>query len=167
MRSAYGRGVGRGVREISPNQRDRRAMLLDQIMEFVGNHWYLFVALIVISGLLTYNIIVGSKGSLEPLAATEMINHQDAVVIDVRPAADFAKGHIINAINVPMNGFKNQIATLKKHKAKPIIVSCRSGAQSAMACGQLRKEGFEQVFNLHGGIMAWEAASLPLTRKKR
>jgi rhodanese-related sulfurtransferase len=142
-------------------------MLLDQLPEFFANHWYLFLALLVILGLLTHNIIVGGKGSVEPLAATEMINHQDAVVVDVRPAADFAKGHIINALNIPMNGFKNQIATLAKHKAKPIIVNCRSGAQSAMACSQLRKEGFEQVFNLRGGIMAWEAASLPLTRKKR
>lgn len=142
-------------------------MLLDQIVEFVGSHWYLFLALVVILGLLTHNIIVGGKGSVEPLQATEMINHQDAVVVDVRPVADFAKGHIINAINVPMNGFKNQIATLAKHKSKPVIVNCRSGAQSAVACGQLRKEGFEQVFNLRGGIMAWESANLPLTRKKR
>lgn len=142
-------------------------MLLDQIVEFVGSHWYLFVALIVILGLLIYNLVVGGKGSVEPLQATEMINHQEAIVVDVRPAADFAKGHIINAINIPMNGFKNQIATLTKHKGKPIIVNCRSGAQSSMACSQLRKEGFEQVFNLRGGIMAWEAASLPLTRKKR
>ncbi|WP_373508989.1 rhodanese-like domain-containing protein [Thiocapsa sp.] len=142
-------------------------MLLDQIVEFVGSHWYLFVALIVILGLLIYNLVVGGKGSVEPLQATEMINHQEAVVVDVRPAADFAKGHIINAINIPMNGFKNQIATLTKHKGKPIIVNCRSGAQSSMACSQLRKEGFEHVFNLRGGIMAWEAASLPLTRKKR
>ncbi len=142
-------------------------MLLDQIVEFVGSHWYLFLALVVILGLLTHNIIVGGKGSVEPLQATEMINHQDAVVVDVRPVADFAKGHIINAINIPMNGFKNQIATLAKHKGRPVIVNCRSGAQSAVACGQLRKEGFEQVFNLQGGIMAWEAANLPLTRKKR
>jgi rhodanese-related sulfurtransferase len=136
-------------------------------MEFVGSHWYLFLALVVILGLLIHNIVVGGKGSVEPLEATEMINHKDAVVVDVRPAADFAKGHIINAINIPMNGFKNQIATLTKHKAKPIIVNCRSGAQSSIACGQLRKSGFEQVFNLRGGIMAWESANLPLTRKKR
>ncbi|MBK1645005.1 hypothetical protein CKO25_10150 [Thiocapsa imhoffii] len=142
-------------------------MLLDQLLEFIGNHWYLFLALAVIVGLLTHNIIVGGKGSVEPLGATEMINHQDAIVVDVRPAADYAKGHIINAINIPMNGFKNQIGTLVKHKTKPIIVNCRSGAQSSIACQQLRKEGFEQVFNLRGGIMGWEAASLPLTRKKR
>jgi rhodanese-related sulfurtransferase len=142
-------------------------MLLDQIIEFLGNHWYLFLALVVILGLLVHNIIVGGKGSVEPLQATELINHQEAMVVDVRPAADFAKGHIINAVNIPMNGFKNQIATLVKHKSKPMIVNCRSGAQSAVACRHLRQAGFEQVFNLRGGIMAWEAASLPLTRRKR
>lgn len=141
--------------------------LLAQLVEFIGNHLFLFLALAVILGLLTYNLIVGSKGSVDPLQATEMINHRDAVVVDVRPAADFAKGHIINALNIPMNGFKNQTATLSKHKGKPIIINCRSGSQSAMACGQLRKAGFEEVYNLRGGLLAWESASLPLTRKKR
>ncbi len=140
---------------------------LSQLLAFTGNHWYLFLALAVIVGLLIYNLIVGGKGSVGPLAATEMVNHREAVVIDVRPAADFAQGHIINALNIPMNGFKNQMATLTKHKGKPIIVNCRSGAQSSVACGHLRKAGFEEVYNLQGGIMAWEAASLPLTRKKR
>lgn len=140
---------------------------MHQVVEFVGNHWFLFVALIIIAGLLAYNLIVGNKGSIEPLQATEMINRQDAAVIDVRPAADFWQGHIINATNIPMNGFKNQLATLNKLKGKPIIINCRSGASSSLACGQLRKAGFEEVYNLRGGIMAWESAGLPLTKKKR
>ena len=142
-------------------------MQVSQLIAFVGNHWYLFVALAVISGLLAYTLIVGERGSVDPLGATEMINHQDAAVIDVRAAADFAQGHIINALNIPMNGFKNQMAVLSKYKGKPIVVNCRSGAQSSLACRQLRKEGFEEVFNLKGGIMAWQAANLPVTRKKR
>lgn len=142
-------------------------MQVNQLIEFVGNNWYLFVALAVVLGLLVYNLIVGERGSVGALEATEMINHRDATVIDVRPAADFAKGHIINAINIPINGFKNQIATLQKHKGKPLILNCRSGSQSSMACSQLRKQGFEEVYNLKGGILAWEAANLPLTRKKR
>jgi rhodanese-related sulfurtransferase len=142
-------------------------MQVSQILEFVGSHWDLFVALAVVLGLLAYNLVVGDRGSVEPLAATEMINHKDAVVIDVRPAADFAKGHIINAVNIPMNGFKNQTVALSKYKGKPIIVSCRSGAQSSAACHQLRKAGFEDVFNLKGGILAWQSANLPLSRKKR
>jgi len=138
-----------------------------QLIEFVVNHWVLFAALAVIVALLVHNLILGGKGSVDPLGATELINHRDAIVVDVRPAADFAKGHIINAQNIPMNGFKNQIASLQKHKEKPIVVNCRSGSQSSAACQHLRKEGFAEVYNLRGGILAWQSANLPLTRKKR
>jgi rhodanese-related sulfurtransferase len=142
-------------------------MQFSQLVVFVGNHWYLFVALAVVSGLLVHNLLVGDRGSLDPLAATDLINRQEATVIDVRPAADFAKGHIINAVNIPFNGFKNQLVAIGKFKGKPIIVNCRSGAQSSSACNLLRKDGFDQVYNLKGGILAWQEANLPLTRKKR
>jgi len=66
-----------------------------------------------------------------------------------------------------LNGFRNQIGSLQKYKGKPIIINCRSGSQSSMACQHLRKEGFEEVYNLRGGIMAWQSANLPVTRKKR
>jgi len=138
-----------------------------QIIEFIGNHWILFMMLGVILGLLTYNLIVGDKGSVDPVAATAMINQRDATVIDVRPSADYAKGHIINSVNIPMNGLKKQTAALSKYKDRPIIVSCRSGSQSTAASQVLRKAGFPEVYNLKGGIMAWESANLPLTRKKR
>lgn len=141
--------------------------MLAQLIEFIANHWLLFLALVVILALLVHNLAVGGKGSVDPVAATDLINRRDAVVVDVRPAADFAKGHIINAMNLPMNGFKNQISVLQKHKDKPILVSCRSGAQSTAACKELRKEGFREVYNLRGGLLAWENANLPLTRKKR
>ena len=138
-----------------------------QLIEFVGNNWVLFAALVAIIALLVHNFLVTGKGSVDPTGATDLINRKDALVVDVRPTADFMKGHIINAVNIPMNGFKNQIGALTKHKGRPIIVSCRSGSQSAAACSQLRKEGFEEVYNLKGGILAWQAGNLPLTRKKR
>jgi rhodanese-related sulfurtransferase len=142
-------------------------MQVSQLIEFVGNHWYLFVALAAISGLLIHNLVVGERGSVGPQGATELINRREAVAIDVRPAADYAKGHIVDALNLPMNGLKNQLAVLARYKGRPLLVYCRSGSQSAAACAQLRKEGFEEVFNLKGGLMAWEAASLPLSRRKR
>jgi rhodanese-related sulfurtransferase len=142
-------------------------MQFAQLLEFIGNHWVLFLALVGILSALVYSFVVGGKGSIDPLAATDLINRREAVVVDVRPAADFAQGHIINAINLPMNGFANQLGTLQKHKDKPIIVSCRSGAQSSGASSRLRKEGFGEVYNLRGGILAWQNANLPLTRKKR
>lgn len=142
-------------------------MQLQQLIEFVGNHWVLFTALAVIIALLVHNLLASGKGSVNPSGATDLINHKDALVLDVRPAADFAQGHIINALNLPMNGFKKQIGTLQKHKERTILVTCRSGSQSAMACQQLRKEGFADVSNLRGGILAWQSANLPLSKKKK
>ncbi|MGD8589189.1 MAG: rhodanese-like domain-containing protein [Chromatiales bacterium] len=139
---------------------------MQQLIEFTMNHWVLVLSFVLVGALLIYNLLQGNKGSLDPTGATDLINHQNAVVVDVRPAADYQKGHIINAINIPSNGFANQVNSLSKYKDRPIIVSCRSGSQSQAACQQLRKAGFEKVFNLHGGVLAWQNASLPLTRKK-
>jgi len=140
---------------------------MQQFFEFATNHWILFLSLLTISGALIYNLTLGApKDQLDPQGATELINHRNALVVDVRPVADFSQGHIINAVNLPMNGFQNQLGQLKKHQDKPIIVSCRSGAQSSQACRQLRGAGYTEVYNLKGGMLAWQNANLPVTRKK-
>jgi len=140
---------------------------MEQLIEFAGNHLALVAALAVLLFLLAQNILadMGGKGAVTPQQATELINRKDAIVVDVRPIADYSKAHIINAINIPMSSFKNQLTQLEKHKGAPVIVSCRSGAQSAGACKVLSGNGFEEVYNLKGGILAWESASLPVSRK--
>ncbi len=140
---------------------------MEQLIEFAGNHLALVAALAVLLFLFAQNILadMGGKGTVTPQQATELINRKDAIVVDVRPIADFSKAHIINAINIPMNGFKNQLTQLEKHKGGPVIVSCRSGAQSSGARKILSDGGFDEVYNLKGGIMAWESASLPVSRK--
>ena len=139
---------------------------MEQFIEFAGNHPLLFLALAAVSALLVQNLLsTGGKLNVPPLKATEMINREDAVVLDVRPMTDFNQGHIIRAVNIPSNGLKGQIKTLEKHKDKPIIVTCRSGGQSAAACRLLKKEGYENVFNLQGGMLAWQNANLPVSRK--
>lgn len=143
---------------------------MEQFIEFAGNHIALFAALIVISAILAQSFWASSSGAgraVDPSRATELINREDAVVVDVRAMADFAKGHIINAINIPTNGFKDEIKKLEKHKDSPIIVYCSSGANSGANCKLLRKEGFEKVYMLRGGLMAWRSASLPVSRKKK
>lgn len=141
---------------------------MDQIIEFAGNHVFLVAALLAILSLLIWNLVTdpGSKGTVDPLGATELINHQNAVVVDVRPAADFNQGHIINAINIPMSSFKEQLQTLNKYKDRPLILVCRSGNQSGSASKILHKEGFEKAYNLRGGMMAWQNANLPVSRSK-
>ena len=138
---------------------------MEQLIEFAGNHTMLVASFFVVLALLTVSLIQGQKFSVDPTMATQLINREDAIVLDVRPMADFNKGHIVNAVSAPLNGFKNQIKSLEKHKQKPIIVGCRSGNQSQAACRDLRKAGFERVYNLRGGLHAWEAHNLPISNK--
>ncbi|MEJ2213714.1 MAG: rhodanese-like domain-containing protein [Gammaproteobacteria bacterium] len=140
--------------------------MFDQILEFSANHTLLVTALLISASLLILNLLSGNKGNITPVMATELINHENAVVVDVRPAADFSQGHIINSINIPATTLSGQINQLNKYKDRPIIVSCRSGAQSSAACKQLIKEGFENVHNLKGGILNWQSENLPVTKKK-
>jgi rhodanese-related sulfurtransferase len=140
---------------------------MEQLLEFVGNHPFLVGAFVAVLAALAWNLLAdpGGKNAVDPLGATALINHEDGVVLDVRSIAEFKDGHIVNAINIPLNGLGNNLKQLEKHRNKPIVAVCRSGSRSNAACKLLRKQGFENVKNLRGGMMAWENASLPVNRK--
>lgn len=97
--------------------------------------------------------------------AVQLINRRDAIVIDVREPSEFAEGHIANARHIPVAQLKDRLKDLEKFKRQPIVVVCRSGTRSASACAELKKNGFEEVFPLKGGVLAWQQASLPLQKK--
>jgi len=86
-----------------------------------------------------------------------------ALILDVRTADEFSKGHLENAINIDWYSaeFKNRISVFDK--TKPVMVYCLSGGRSAEAANVLRNEGFKEVYEMNGGIMKWRAANLPLT----
>lgn len=142
---------------------------MEQYLQFAANHWLLVSAFFVVLGALIWNLASGSGGkfNLGPTEATAKINHEEAVVIDVRSLNEFKDGHIINAENIPLNSLGNSLKRLEKYKSKPVIAVCKSGSRSASACATLRKAGFENVFNLRGGMMAWESANLPVKRRKK
>ncbi len=142
---------------------------MNQVISFIGEHPVLVGGFAFVAVLLIQDIIANGfgKSSVDPKGATDLINNEDALVIDVRPEADYNKGHILNSLNVPMSRFKDQIEQLKKHQDRTLIISCNSGGQSAAACTTLRKAGFEKVFNLSGGILAWQSDNRPISRKKK
>ncbi len=136
-------------------------------MEFIQAN-IMWVALAVISGsLLLWQLVSGSLGgaSVSPMQATLLLNREDAIVIDVREPAEWSAGHIANARHIVLSQLEKRLAEIEKFKSRSVIVYCASGNRSATACGVLRKAGFEKVFNLAGGISAWNEASLPVTTK--
>ena len=99
-----------------------------------------------------------------PLEAVQLINRRDAVVLDVRSAAEYKSGHITNARHVPESEIDARMKELEKVKSKPIIVSCARGARSMNVANRLRKLGFAEVVSLRGGIAAWQQANMPLEK---
>ena len=99
-----------------------------------------------------------------PIEAVQLINRRDAVVLDVRDAAEYKSGHITNARHVPEGEIDARLKDLEKVKAKPIIVSCARGNRSMNVANKLRKLGFGEVFSLRGGIAAWQQANMPLEK---
>lgn len=142
---------------------------MPQYLEFFQNHALLVLAFFATAAGLVWATVQSTRGAghkLSPADATRLINTEDAVVLDLRSDADFNRGHIVGSVHVPHNQLDEQGQKLEKYKSRPVIAACRTGQQSAGAASALRKKGFEKVYLLGGGILAWEGASLPLTKKK-
>ena len=139
---------------------------MEKILEFVQNN-LMYVILAATSGGMLLWQILGSTGGdrISPLQATLMLNRDDALMLDVREAGEWTAGHIPNARHIALGQLEKQIHELEKYKTRPLIVSCQTGNRASTACAKLKKQGFEKVFNLAGGVVAWSEAGLPMTTK--
>lgn len=141
----------------------------DQLVEFIGNHQILVMAFAALLSFTLYNeyrIATRRFPNLSPAMAVKMMNEdEDFVVLDVREASETANGKITNAIQIPVGSVVKRIGEIEQHKEKPVLVYCRTGARSAIACNHLTKAGFTKVYNLAGGITAWIDDHLPTSKK--
>jgi rhodanese-related sulfurtransferase len=96
--------------------------------------------------------------------AIQLINREDALVVDVRDAGDYAAGHILGAKNLPLARIEEGGGDIAKRKEKPLIVYDDGGESSAKAAAALKKQGFTQVASLSGGLGAWRQAGLPVEK---
>lgn len=85
----------------------------------------------------------------------------DEILLDVRTPEEYSEGHIANSVNIDWNGDSFDADVAKLDKTKPVFVYCRSGKRSASAATNMRKNGFTKVYELKGGMSAWEDANLP------
>ena len=135
-------------------------------MKFVIDNIFLIAVAFVSGAMLVWPLVRRGAGgpSVNTLEATQMINRQDALVLDVREQAEYAQAHILNSRGLPLSQIEARVGDLEKFKDKPVIVVCASGNRSSAAAAVLRKHGFSKVFNLSGGFAAWQQAGLPLQK---
>lgn len=128
------------------------------------------VALFVASGAMLFwpeimRLAGGAATEIGTLEATRLMNQGTTLVLDVRDEKEFAEGHLPRARHIPVRELATRLEELSKFKSKPVIVTCRSGPRAGAACRLLKKSGFTNVYQLKGGINAWQQASLPLEKK--
>ena len=143
-------------------------MDIARLVEFVGNHPFLFMALAVTIGFIAfteYTRIAAGVKSLSPYQATQLMNEGKTLFVDVRDDAEFKKGHVLDATNIPLSALDNRLHELEKYKDSDVIVYCESGMRAQKAGAKLKKSGFGKLHTIAGGLGAWEKASLPLVTK--
>ena len=139
-----------------------------RIIEFIGNHPLLILAFAGTLGALLASEIsrrLSGMKAVDPVQATQLSNRENAIFLDIRDDGEYGGGHIPEAIHIPIRQLPDRIAELNKHNDCPVIAYCRSGNRSNGAGSVLKKHGFENVYNLSGGIAAWQKASLPVSTK--
>ncbi len=142
---------------------------MDKFLEFAGNNTLLVFALMISFFVLVFAELrrkASGLVSVDPTAAVRLINN-DAMVIDLRNAESYARGHIVNAKNIPFDEFDAAKDKVAKFKSKPIVTVCDSGISSNKAVASLRKSGFDSVYGLKGGMTAWTTAGLPVVTGKK
>lgn len=141
--------------------------MMQQYIEFASNHTILIASFVIVLGMIIgseFNLLTRGFKNISPGDVTRLMNHEDTLLLDIRTIGEHREGHIINCIHIPTNELDKRISELNKHKNAHIITYCRTGNRSIAACKTLKRQGFEHVHNLGGGILAWESANLPTTK---
>ncbi len=142
-------------------------MNIAQLVEFAGNHPLLVSAFLGVSGLLVITELRGRLSGIKQVGvveATQLSNRDNALFLDIREEADYRAGHIPDAVHIPLKQLATKSSELEKFRNRPVIAYCRSGNQSRAAGSLLKKSGFESVYNLSGGMVAWQGANLPTSK---
>ena len=121
------------------------------------------MALMALTVLLSTGCTPSGLASVSPKEAAMMLSDQKAIIVDVREDGEWKEGHIAGAIHIPLAQVAGRLSELAQYKDRNMVVQCRSGKRSAKAASTLQDAGFTKVYNLTGGIIAWDKDGLATT----
>ncbi len=139
---------------------------MQDILSFIHNHLALTSLLaVVLIGLIIVEFIKLRRGThqLSPARAVQLMNHNKAVVLDIRGSETFLAGHIVGAISLPLSEINTKLKKIEKFKSQPIVITCATGMDSQKAAALLNQQGF-QTYILAGGMRAWRDAEMPIVK---
>ena len=139
---------------------------MDRVLEFVGHHPWLATATVVLAAAVVVYEMRARSESRQSVSPQELIRlmNQGALVLDLRSPEQYQSGHLNGARQMNSEQILKAADTLKRHKEKPVVVYDDSGSLGSAAVRQLTAQGFTKVFALRGGLAAWRADNLPVSR---
>lgn len=143
---------------------------MEQYIEFASNHWMLATAFLAVTYFLIQDIIETSLRkykTISPMLTVSRLNSASPIIIDVRDAGEFKKGHLADAIHIPLTSLESSMKKIELYKSDEVIVVCQTGMRSTSACDKLTKEGFDNLYSMTGGMQSWEENKLPVVTGKK
>ena len=118
---------------------------------------FLFVGVLALMAIFIF-VITSEKDGITRIDVKTLLNkleNEEITLLDVRESSEYEGGHIEGAVNAPLSSLDaNQ---LSYPRDEPIYVICRSGNRSAQAASQLQDAGYTEIYDVSGGMMAWES----------
>lgn len=134
-------------------------------MDFLVDNWMLVAIALLAAGALLWDIVgerLAGMPRLTPAQTVQLINRENAAVVDLRSTEVFARGHITGAVNLPAAQLGEAAARLGKVAGRPLVLVCDGHAAAVAAGRRLRESGSQRLYLLAGGMGAWREASLPV-----
>lgn len=144
-------------------------MFLERLPQFISHHGVLVALFVLVLVILIKNELGGiARGfsQISPAALVQLINRDNALLIDVSPRAEFEAAHIAGAKHLELARLDPEQPELARVRDLPVVVSCRNGSAARAVCQRLVKAGFSRVHCLERGIEGWLAAELPVVKGK-
>ncbi len=139
--------------------------MLNQILEFVGNHLFLTGTFLFLAIAFFINESRQGGAKVSPSELVGLVNRNDASVLDLRDLKDYNLGHIAGSKSFPASSFDARVGELEGLKKKTLVLVCKMGQHSGPLGKKLKALGFEDIRRLAGGMAEWTASNLPLVKK--
>ena len=133
--------------------------------EFLLANWFWAGAAMLSAAGLALTLARDGAKLVDAADAVLLVKRDNGVFVDLRGAADFARGRIAQARHIPAEEVKNRAAEIDRFREKPVVLVCQNGMQSKRRTRELTELGFKQVRAMRGGMAAWTDSQLPVLKK--
>ena len=141
---------------------------MSEYFDFIANNLFLFGLLLILLAFIVtmeFKKLTKKYKDLAPADAVQLINREQAILLDVREANELSGDGIRHAKHISGSVLAERFTDLEAFKESPIIAFCMNGFKAQKACQLLSKKGFSKIYCLKGGIAAWKQANMPVVKK--